>query len=101
MNSFESSVHAQLITTRKYSGKSRLEVLVKDGVNHPDTDDNWQNDLETNERIDAWIHGSHLSDKKTLNDTLNNTHVDIGSDKNGQLVIMANSGSQLAMARSM
>ncbi len=31
--------------------------------------------------INAWIYGSHLSDKKTLNDTLNNTRVDIGSDK--------------------
>ena len=59
-----SSVHAQLITAKKYSGKPRVEVLVKDGVNHPDTDDNRQNDVETNKRIDAWIHGSHLSDKK-------------------------------------
>jgi hypothetical protein len=75
-----SSVHAQLITAKKYSGKSRLEVLVKDGVNHPDIDDNRQHDVDANERIVAWIHGSHLCDNKKLNDTLINTHVDIGSD---------------------
>jgi hypothetical protein len=45
-----SSIHAWLITAKKYSGKPRVEVLVKDGVNHPDTDDNRQNDVETNKR---------------------------------------------------
>ncbi len=40
-----------------------------------------QNDDETNERMDAWIHGSHLTDNKLLNDTLNNTTVDIGQQK--------------------
>jgi hypothetical protein len=74
------SVQAQYLTAMKYSGKPRIEVLVKDGVNFPDTDDK-QNDDETNERMDAWIHGSHLTDNKLLNDTLNNTTVDIGQQK--------------------
>jgi len=64
----------------KYSGKPRVEVLVKDGVNFPDTDDK-QNDDKTNKRMDAWIHGSDLTDNKLLNDTLNNTTVDIGQQK--------------------
>jgi hypothetical protein len=29
------SVQAQYMTAMKYAGKKRLEVLVKDGVNHP------------------------------------------------------------------
>jgi hypothetical protein len=70
------SVQAQYLTAMKYSGKPRVEVLVKDGVNHPDTDD-IQIDDETNKRMDAWIHGSHLTDNKLLNDSLNNTTVDI------------------------
>jgi hypothetical protein len=74
------SVQAQYLTAMKYSGKPRIEVLVKDGVNFPDTDEK-QNDDETNKRIDAWIHGSHLTDNKLLNDTLNNTTVDIGQQK--------------------
>jgi hypothetical protein len=74
------SVQAQYLTAMKYSGKPRVEVLVKDGVNFPDTDDK-QNDDETNERMDAWIHGSHLTDNKLLNDTLNKTTVDIGQQK--------------------
>jgi hypothetical protein len=73
------SVQAQSLTAMKYSGKPRVEVLVKDGVNHPDTD-NKQNDDKTNIRMDAWIHGSHLTDNKLLNDTLNNTREDIGKD---------------------
>jgi hypothetical protein len=34
-----SSVQAQYLTAMKYSGKPRVAVLVKDGVNHPDSDD--------------------------------------------------------------
>ena len=75
-----SSVQAQYLTAMKYSGKPRVEVLVKDGVNHPNSD-KIQNDNKTNERMDAWIHGSHLTDNKLLNDTLNNTTVDIGKNK--------------------
>ncbi len=46
------SVEAQYLTAMKYSGKPRVEVLVKDGVNHPDSD-NIQIDDKTNERMDA------------------------------------------------
>ncbi len=74
------SVQVQYLTAMKYSGKPRVEVLVKDGVNHPNTDD-IQIDNETNERMDAWIHGSHLTDNKLCNDSLNNTTVDIGKHK--------------------
>ena len=74
------SVLAQYTTAMRYSGKPRVEVLVKDGVNHPDTDDR-QNDEETNERLSAWIHLSHLTDNKLLNDILNSTRVDIGQQK--------------------
>jgi hypothetical protein len=74
------SVQAQYLITMKYSGKPRVEVLVKDGVNHPDTD-YIQIDDKTNERMNAWIHGSHLTDNKLLNDSLNNTTVDIGKHK--------------------
>ena len=74
------SVQAQLYTAQKYSVVPRGEVLVKDGVNHPDIDEK-QNDIEINERMVAWIHGSHLSDNKLLNDTLNKTKVYLGQDK--------------------
>jgi len=74
------SVLAQYTTAMRYSGKPRVEVLVKVGVNHPDTDDR-QNDDETNERLSAWIHLSHLTDNKLLNDILNSTRVDIGKQK--------------------
>ena len=74
------SVQAQYHTAMKYSGNLRVEVLVKDGVNHPNTDDK-QNDDKSNKRMDEWIHGSHLTDNKLLNATLNNTRVDIGQQK--------------------
>ncbi len=74
------SVQAQYLTAMKYYGKLRVEVLIKDGANHPNTD-NTQIDDKTNKRMDAWIHGSYLSDNKLLNDSLNNTTVDIGKHK--------------------
>jgi hypothetical protein len=46
------SVQAQYVTAMKYAGKKRLEVLVKDGVNHPDIEDK-DNDEETNKRMTA------------------------------------------------
>jgi hypothetical protein len=75
-----SSFQAQYLMAMKYSGKPRVEVLVKDGVNHPDSND-IQNDNKTNKRMDLWIHGSHPTDNKLLNDTLNITTVDIGKNK--------------------
>ncbi len=74
------SVQAQYLTAMKYSGKPRVEALVKDGLNHPDTDNN-KNDNDTNEQMVAWIHRSHLSDNKLLNGTLNKTRVYLKQDK--------------------
>jgi hypothetical protein len=70
------SAQALYVTAMKYARKKKLEVLVKDGVNHPDID-NKDNDKETNKRIAAWIHGSHLTDNKLLNKNINNVMVDI------------------------
>ncbi len=53
---------------------------MKDGVNHPDIEDK-DNDEETNKRMTAWIHGSHLTDNKLLNKNMNNITVDIVKDK--------------------
>ncbi len=55
------SVWAQYLTALKYAinKTKRLEVLVKEGVNHPDIEDK-NNDEETNERITGWLHGSWL-----------------------------------------
>jgi hypothetical protein len=74
------SVQAQYVTAMKYARKKTLEVLVKDGVNHPDIDDE-DNNEETNQRVAAWIHGSHLTDNKLLNENINNITVDIGKNK--------------------
>jgi hypothetical protein len=70
------------LTALKYATNKtkRLEVLVKDGVNHPDIEDK-NNDEETNERITGWLHGSHLTDNKLLSDSINNVMVYIGKNK--------------------
>ena len=56
------SVQAQYLTALKYATNKtkRVEVHVKEGVNHPDIEDK-NNDEETNERITGWLHGSHLT----------------------------------------
>ena len=71
------------MTALKYATNKtkRLEVLVKEGVNHPDIEDK-NNDEETNERITGWLHGSHLTDNKLLTNRLNNVTVDTGKTKN-------------------
>ncbi len=74
------SVRAQLLTAKKYSMLPRREVLVKDGVNHPDTDDK-ENDNKINKQMVAWIHGSQITDNNLLNDTLNKTRVYLGQDR--------------------
>jgi hypothetical protein len=70
------------VTALKYATNKtkRLEVLVKEGVNHPDIEDK-NNDEETNERITGWLHGSHLTDNILLLDSTNNVAVDIGKNK--------------------
>ncbi len=58
----------------------KIEVLVKEGVNHPDINDDHHND-ETHKRMTAWLHGSHLTDYKLLDDSINDVTADIGKDK--------------------
>ncbi len=53
---------------------------MKDGVNHPNIEDK-DKDKETNKRMTAWIHRSHLTDNKLLNENMNNIMVDIGKSK--------------------
>jgi hypothetical protein len=76
------SVRAQYLTALKYvtNKTKRLEVLVKEGVNHPNIEDK-NNNEETNERITGWLHGIHLTDNKLLTDSINNVMVDIGKNK--------------------
>jgi hypothetical protein len=76
------SVQAQYLTALKYATNKtkRLEVLVKEGVNHPDIEDK-NNDEETNKRITGWLHRSHLTDNNLLRDSINNVMVDIGKNK--------------------
>jgi hypothetical protein len=93
------SVQAQYVTAMKYAGKKRLEVLVKDGVNHLDIEDE-DNDEETKKTKTTWIHGSHLTDNKLLNENIKNIMVDIGKIKTGQLKIIRGGGSQPLMERS-
>ena len=83
------SFRAQYLTALKYATNKtkRLELLVKEGVNHPDIEDK-NNDEETNERITGWLHGSHLTDNKLLSNSINNVTVDIRKNKTGQLPIM-------------
>ncbi len=75
-------VQAQYLTALKYAinKTKRLEVLVKEGMNHPDIEDK-NNDEETNERITGGLHGSHLTDNKLLSNSINNVMVDIGKIK--------------------
>ncbi len=72
------------MTAMKYVGKKRLEVLVKDGVNHPDIE-NEDNDEETNERMTAWIHRSHLTDNELLNKNMNIITMNIGKNKDSSI----------------
>ncbi len=74
------SVRAQYLTAMKYSHQKKIEVLVKEGVNHPDINDDHHDD-KTRERMTAWLHGSHLTDNKLLDDSINDVTVNIGKDK--------------------
>jgi hypothetical protein len=74
------SVPAQYVTAMKHAGEKSLEILVKDGVTHPNVEDK-DNDEETSKRMTAWIHGSHLTDKNLLNKNMNNITVDIGNNE--------------------
>jgi hypothetical protein len=75
------SVRAQYVTALKYATNKtkKLEVLMKEGVNHPNIEDK-NNDEETNERITGWLYGSHLTDNKLLVNSIHNVTVDIGKN---------------------
>jgi hypothetical protein len=64
---------------------------VKDGVNHPNIEDE-DNDEENNKRMTAWINGSHLTDNQLLLKNMNNINVDIRKIKTGQLAIIRRGG---------
>ncbi len=72
---------------------------MKDGVNHPNIEDK-DNDEETDKRMSAWIHGSHLTDNKLLNEDMNYIMVDIGKRKTGKLAVITRGGSQPLTKRS-
>jgi hypothetical protein len=75
-----SSVTFQFHTAMKYARQKKLEILVKQGVNHPDIDEE-NLDEETCQRLTGWIHNNHFTDS-TLNDgNINDVMVDIGQNK--------------------
>ncbi len=58
----------------------KIEILVKEGVNHPDIDEE-NVDEEALERLTGWIHNSHFTDDKLNNKCINDVTVDIGKNK--------------------
>jgi hypothetical protein len=54
-----SLVTFQYHTALKYARQKKLEILVKQGVNHPDIDEE-NLDEETLGRLTGWIHNNHL-----------------------------------------
>ncbi len=68
------------MTAMKYAHQKKIKVLVKEGGNHPDINDDHHDD-ETCKRMTAWLHGSHLTDNKLLDDSINDVTVSIGKDK--------------------
>ena len=75
-----SLVTFQFHTAMKYARQKKLETLVKQGVNHPDIDEE-NLDEETCQRLTGWIHNNHFTDS-TLNDgNINDVMVDIGQNK--------------------
>jgi hypothetical protein len=64
----------------KYACKKKLEILVKQGVNHPDIDE-VNLDEETLGKLTDWIHNNHFTDNKLNDDRVNDVTVDIGKNK--------------------
>jgi hypothetical protein len=58
----------------------KSEILVKEGVNHPDIDKE-NLDEEALERRTGWIHNSHFTDIKLNDICINGVTVDIGENK--------------------
>ncbi len=64
----------EICTTKK------IEILVKEGVNHPDIDEE-NLDQETLDRLMGWIHNSHFTDNKLNDKCIIDVTVDIGKNK--------------------
>jgi hypothetical protein len=75
-----SLVTFQYHTAMKYAHQKKLGILVKQGVNHPDIDEE-NLDKETLGRLTGWIHNSHFTDNKLNDDRINDVSVDIGQNK--------------------
>ncbi len=58
----------------------KIEILVKEGVNHPDIDEE-NLDEEALERLMGWIHNSHFTDSKLNDKCINDITVGIGENK--------------------
>jgi hypothetical protein len=58
----------------------KIEILVKEGVNHPDIDEE-NLDLETLDKLTGWIHNSHFTDNKLNDKCISEVTVDIGKHK--------------------
>jgi hypothetical protein len=72
-----SSVTFQYYTAMKYARQKKIEILVKQGVNHRDIDKE-NLDEETLGRLTGWIHNNHFTDNKLNDDHINDMTVDIG-----------------------
>ncbi len=77
-----SSVTFQYLTAMKYARRKKFEILVKEGVNHPNIDEE-NLDEEALERLTGWIHNSHFTDHKLNDKCINDVTVDIGKKKTG------------------
>jgi hypothetical protein len=64
----------------KDARQKKLEILVKQGVNHPDIDEE-NLDEETLGGLSGWIHNNHFTDNKLNDDRVNDVTVDIGQNK--------------------
>ncbi len=64
----------------KCARQKQLEIIVKQGVNHPDIDEE-NLDKETLGRLTGWIHNNHFTDNKLNDDHINDVTVDIGQNK--------------------
>jgi hypothetical protein len=56
------------------------EILVKEGVNHPDIDEEHL-DIETLVKLTGWIHNSHFTGNKLNDKCISDVTVDIGKNK--------------------
>ncbi len=58
----------------------KIEILVKEGVNHPDIDEE-NLDEEASGRLTGQINKSHFTDNKLNDKCINDVTVDIGENK--------------------